>query len=186
LLGHLVAEQRDAAAEQHRNDRHGEVVDQVAGQKGANHRAAVDVQPLRAGQRQLLEQGRRLPREELLTVHGRRLAVGEHHAALARVRPLRKRERGLVRVAADHERVDRGEELGKPVVFAFSLDDRQEVEGAVRAGDEAIEAGGDEDRTTRALHATSLTSNRLDLLHQQLQHLAGGPRQHVVGVPWVG
>src|SRR5207244_924969 len=101
---------------------------------------------------ELVEQRCRRACEELLTVLRRCFAVREHEAALARVRPLRKTERRLVGVATNDQGVDTGEEVGEAVVLVRTLDARQKVERAVGASDEAIDAGGDEDGTTRALH----------------------------------
>jgi hypothetical protein len=50
---------------------------------------------------------------------------------------------GLERVAADDQRIDRGDEGLIAVLFPAA--GRQPIEAAVGTGDEAVEAGGDED-----------------------------------------
>jgi hypothetical protein len=54
------------------------------------------------------------------------------------------RQHRFVRLAPDHQRIDRGEEL--LVAVGLSAIGGQEVEGTVRARDEPVHAGPDENR----------------------------------------
>jgi hypothetical protein len=99
VLADTGVEQAQAVAEDDRDDRERQVVDQASGEELPDHVAAVDVRAAGQGR----EIGDRAGKE-FLAVPGDRGAVGQHDHALARVGPLREAERGVVGAAAHDER----------------------------------------------------------------------------------
>ena len=73
-----------------------------------------------------------------------KMARAQNDDLFVAVGPFRKGENDLVRSAADYENIDAGDEL--VVAMGFASVSRQEIEGVVEAGDEAVDAGADEDR----------------------------------------
>jgi len=80
---------------------------------------------------------------------------GEDHDPLPGVRPLGEAQHLAVRVAADQERVDAGQE--RLVAVLAAVERLEPVERAVLAGDEAVEGLGDvEHHVAHAAHLLTL------------------------------
>src|SRR5262249_56894355 len=115
--------------------------------------ATVDVDPVAV--RQPRQQAGRIARVELFAVPRLASPVRQDDHALVAVGPAAEAERGLVRAAADDDRVDRPDELLVAVGLLVERMDAQPVDAPVGPGDEAIEAGGDEDRELRTHRPTA-------------------------------
>src|SRR3954470_4365268 len=141
------AEQRDPLADQHRNSGDDEPLNQTGAKKLLNGDPAVDVGMGHATLRE--------PRGDLLWRSLQVLDIGaggcgsdgattEDENPLVPVGPGLETEDGLVGVAPDHQRVDRGNE--RLVAVLLTATGWKPIERAIRPGDEAVHTDSDEDR----------------------------------------
>ena len=147
--------QRNPAAEEHRNSRDDQTLNETRFQKPLDRHASVDIEishstlgkpsydlPWRAGHRFTHGALRR---------NDPRWCAAQDDDRFGTIRPLRKAQHRLEGLAADDERVDRRDELVVAVIFDVAT--RQPVERAVLTRDEAVEARRDEDGSSdRTFH----------------------------------
>src|SRR3954470_20381348 len=158
------AEQRDPLADQHRNSGDDEPLNQTGAKKLLNGDPAVDVGMGHATLRE--------PRGDLLWRSLQVLDIGaggcgsdgattEDENPFVPVGPGLETEDGLVGVAPDHQRVDRGNE--RLVAVLLTATGWKPIERAIRPGDEAVHTDSDEDRH---FHDPPLTSYLSPLTYQ--------------------
>src|SRR5579859_2210930 len=142
------AEEGDAVSNEHGDASDDEAVHEAGAQKLLNSDAAVHVDVLDATGSEFGNNFGARPGHLLDTAsaHGGEIegAAAEDHHAFISVRPFGKSQNGFEGFAADDEGVHAGEELVVAVRFAAA--GRKKVEVAVRARNETVNAGSDEDR----------------------------------------
>jgi hypothetical protein len=139
------AEQRNAFSDEHGYACDGETLNEAGAQKTLNGDASVDVEVMSAAGGQFRNDLRGSAGHLLDTTAAHRgevegLAAQDHHPLVA-IGPLRKSHNCLESLAADHQRVDCGDELIVAVGFASALG--QKVEFAVEARNETVDTGSD-------------------------------------------
>ena len=141
---------RNARADDDWNPSDSDPIDQAGSKKRLNGPPTVDVHVLDVPLRQV--------RDDLLGCtgdmfyhgtgrSGRQGTSAEDEDGLVTVRPRSERERGFIGLPTHHHRVNGCKELVIAVWFGVL---REEVEGPIRSGNEAIEACSDEDRGSDA------------------------------------
>jgi hypothetical protein len=140
-------EERDAFADEHRDARDNETLNQAGAEESLNGEATVDVKVMGAsggefrndlsrGSGHLLDDASAYGGE----VNG---TAAEDDYPLLAIGPFRKGQDGFEGVATYYEGIDAGYEF--VVAVRLTTVHREKIESAVGAGDEAVEAGADED-----------------------------------------